>query len=103
MVSVSGTHAVRSVGLGSSWSRLYQSSHCFLDLALQRNPLEAILMGQIVPKSPEHEVVGSVATPAQRFIPLDAQDSFWVVLEPGLYDLHIHLGSGLIVVRGLEA
>jgi hypothetical protein len=88
---------------GSDWTRLYKAQDFYLDLSLQRNQSEAVLLGQLIPVKEGSQIVGSVATENRRYIPLNDRGGFRVSLEPGLHDLHIHLGSNLIVVRGVEA
>ena len=100
--------SVRSSGYGqirhgADWTRLYKAQDFYLDLSLQRNQDEAVLLGQLIPMKEGSEIVGTVGTEDKRYIPLNEKGSFRVSLEPGLHDLHIHLGSDLIVVRGVEA
>ena len=95
--------SVRSQALSADWSKLYKTEDYFLDLTLHHKGSETILMGHILATESSQQVVGTVATPDKRYIPLDASGSFRVSLEPGLHDLHFHLSSGVIAVRGLEA
>lgn len=104
----SGSESVRSsdygrIRHGADWTRLYKAQDFYLDLSLQRNQSQAVLMGQLIPMKEGCEVVGTVGTEDKRYIPLNDKGGFRVSLEPGLHDLHIHLGSDLIVVRGVEA
>ena len=88
---------------GADWTRLYKAQNCYLDLSLQRGQNEAVLLGQLIPMKEGSEMVGTVETEDKRYVPLNAKGGFRVSLQPGLHDLHIHLGSDLIVVRGVEA
>ena len=88
---------------GSDWTRLYKAQDLYLDISLQRNQDQSVLIGQLIAMKEGVEFVGSISTKNQRFLPLNDRGGFRIILEPGLHDLHLHLGSDLIVVRGLEA